>query len=167
MPGASRQTRTPSKPHRVKPIITKADPQVKKRGLKNEVQSFGNHAQGVEAVSQGRGQLCRSPAPSTKQHITPAQSLVLAGSALFLCPVMKVYCQTSKACFPRICTGIPRSEKRSRCNAATSGGIFEGISPKVGTSSQVGASKSGLTQPGSRRASQFCDSAIRQTGQGA
>ena len=78
---------------------------------------------------------------------------------------MKVYCQTPKACFPRICTGIPRSEKRSRCNAATSGGIFEGISPKVGTSSQVGASKSGLTQPGSRRASQFCDSAIRQTGQ--
>ena len=54
MPGASRQTRTPSKPHRVKPIITKADPQVKKRGLKNEVQSFGNHAQGVEAVPQGR-----------------------------------------------------------------------------------------------------------------
>lgn len=78
---------------------------------------------------------------------------------------MKVYCQTPKACFPRICTGIPRSEKRSRCNAATSGGIFEGISPKVGTSSQVGASKSGLTQPGSRRASQFCDSAIMQTGQ--
>ena len=35
----------------------------------------------------------------------------------------------------------------------------------MGTSSQVGASKSGLTQPGSRRASQFCDSAIRQTGQ--
>ena len=29
-----------------------------------------------------------------------------------------------------------------------------------------GASKSGLTQQGSRRASQFCDSAIRQTGQG-
>ena len=38
--------------------------------------------------------------------------------------------------------------------------------PKSWTSSQVGASKSGLTQPGSRRASQFCDSAIRQTGQG-
>lgn len=73
--------------------------------------------------------------------------------------------QTPKACFPRICTAFPRTQKRSPCNAATSGGIFEGVSPKVGTPSQVGASKSGLTQPGSRRASQFCDSAIRQTGQ--
>ena len=78
---------------------------------------------------------------------------------------MKVYCQTLKACFPRICTAFPHTQKRSPCNAATSGGICEGISPKVGTSSQVGASKSGLTQPGSRRASQFCDSAIMQTGQ--
>jgi len=39
---------------------------------------------------------------------------------------MKVYCQTPKACFPRICTGIPRTQKRSRCNAVTSGGICEG-----------------------------------------
>lgn len=73
---------------------------------------------------------------------------------------MKVYCQTPKACFPRIYTGIPRTQKRSPCNAATSGGIFEGISPKVGTSSQVGAS-SARNPPGG---SQNCDSAISWTG---
>ena len=35
--------------------------------------------------------------------------------------------QPPKACFPRICTGIPRTQKRSRNNAATSGNIFEDI----------------------------------------
>ena len=97
--------------------------------------------------------------------VSTAQSLKIKGSALFLCSAIYFHYQTPKACFPRICTAFPRTQKRSRCNAVTSGGIFEDISPKVGTSSQVGASKSGLTQPGSCWASQFCDSAIMQTGQ--
>lgn len=106
--------------------------------------------------------------PSTKQHIAPAQSLKIKGSALFLCLAIYFHCQTPKACFPRICTGIPRSEKRSPCNAASFGGICEGALkqgiPKSGDTLKGGCIQKRIDPAGSRRASQFCDSAISWTG---
>lgn len=53
--------------NRVKPIIQELTRKVK-RGQYEEVQSLRDHAQGMEAVPQGREQLCRSPAPGMEQR---------------------------------------------------------------------------------------------------
>ena len=66
-PGASYQLHHRAKPNnRVKPIIQELTRKVK-RGQYEEVQSFRDHAQGMEAVPQGHNGLCRVPAPGVEQ----------------------------------------------------------------------------------------------------
>lgn len=59
---------TPSQTHnRVKPSITGLARKVK-RGQYEKIQSFGDHAQGVEAVPERRCRLWRVPAPGMEQR---------------------------------------------------------------------------------------------------